>query len=225
MPLCKFCNLKESVKKSHIIPEFMYQHTYDAKHKMVVADDTLDELGERQKGYYEPLLCVDCEQYFNDNFEKPCLSFMKKVPSHAKQGTTVCFDAMPSLELLLLSVIWRASHATGNHWRGVNLGPHESIIKKCLETNATNPSYMFWLYLAVLPDGKIEKGIVSSIQKLNVKGHHLYHFLASGVQFIIKISSHKLLNVTPKSIRFDRTIDAEACDIKHVPSMRVIFNK
>jgi hypothetical protein len=79
--------------------------------------------------------------------------------------------------------------------------------------------------LAATPDGTIEKSIVSFIQRVKVKGHNLYHFIASGVQYIIKISSHRFTkNVKPDPIKFDSDIKAEVYDLRHVPSMHVIFN-
>ncbi len=214
MSICKFCNIKPSIKKSHIIPEFMYKHTYSGTHpKMVVADVELKEIGERQKGYHEPLLCVYCEQYFNENFEIPCVSFIKGVPNNARIGSSIKFTSTPQLELLLLSILWRASLATEKHWKGVNLGPHQDIIKRCLKKKTINSNYSFWVFLSTYEDGKIAKGAVSSVQELKVNGHNFYHFIASGVQFIMEISSHKLIRVNPEPMKFDREMLVKVCNL------------
>jgi len=220
---CKFCNQKPAVKKSHIVPEFMYKPVYDEKHKLVVADKELEELGERQKGYYEPLLCKDCEKYFNDNFEMPCVKFVRNIPEHSSLDSILCFDPTPEIGLLLLSIVWRASHASGKHWQGVNLGAHQNTIKKSLESKIFNPSYEVWVFLVAHDNGKIEKGIVSSVQRLKANGHNLYHFIASGAQFVVKVSSHKLNKVRPVPIQIKEKIYVQVLGIKKAPSLRQMF--
>jgi hypothetical protein len=108
MTTCRFCGQKDSIEKSHIIPEFMYAQTYDEKRKILVLDTDLKELRPRQKGYYEPILCMDCEGYFNDNFEKPCVNLIKKLPDQVAINRLTKIDATPNLDLLLLSIVWRA---------------------------------------------------------------------------------------------------------------------
>ena len=224
MTLCKFCENNPPVKRSHIIPEFMYKHTYSGKHpKMVVVNEEIEQLGERQKGYYEPLLCPKCEGFFNDNFEKPCISFIESVPNTAIIGSNLKVKPPREIVLLMLSIIWRASHATGNHWNEVELGSHQEAIKICLQNKFVKTEYSFWLFLSAYPDGKIEKGIVTSIQKIKVSGHNFYHFISSGIQFIVKISSHKIRNINPEPMDFSREIFVPVCDLRDSPSMRLIF--
>jgi len=220
---CKYCNKQPAVKKSHIIPEFMYKPVYDENHKLVVASKELKELGERQKGYYEPLLCVDCEGYFNDSFEKPCVKLIRNIPDRSNLNNILSFDPTPEIGLLLLSVIWRASHASGEHWQGVSLGSHQEKIKRSLESRVFHPSYEVWMFLVAHDGGKIEKGIVSSVQRLRAKGHNLYHFIASGAQFIVKVSSHKLNKVRPIPLQLNEKIHAQVLGVKEAPSLRQIF--
>jgi len=113
MVSCKFCGQNEAIKKSHIIPEFMCQKTYDEKHRTFVYDAELEELEQRQKGYYEPLLCSICEQYFNSNFEQPSLSFVKKALNVDTRRSTTRLFVNKEVELLLLSILWRASQSKG----------------------------------------------------------------------------------------------------------------
>ena len=220
---CKFCNQKPAVKKSHIIPEFMYKPIYDDKHKLVVANTKLGELGERQKGYYEPLLCMDCEKYFNDNFELPCVKFVRNIPDNSRLESILSFDPTPEIGLLLLSIIWRASHASGEHWQGVNLGAHQNIIKKCLKSKVFNPSYEVWVFLVAHDNGKIEKGIVSPVQRLKANGNSLYHFIASGAQFVVKVSSHKLNKTRTVPLQITKKISVQVLGIKEAPSLCQIF--
>jgi len=67
---CKLCGATAELRQSHIIPEFVYRPLYDSKHRAITfpADSPA---GYLQKGYRAPLLCDVCEQFLNDNFEKP----------------------------------------------------------------------------------------------------------------------------------------------------------
>ena len=89
MVKCKFCGLGDVIKKSHIIPEFMYENTYDDKLRMIAFESDLTQVRLRQKGYYEPILCRNCENFFNVNFEKPCVGLFRALPTQVAQNNFV----------------------------------------------------------------------------------------------------------------------------------------
>ena len=203
----------------------MYEHAYDDKHKMIVLDDELNELKARQKGYYEPILCVDCERIFNECFEQPCVSFFRGLPERAKIGSSIILNGVPKLDLLLMSILWRASMAEGEHWKGLKLGPHQMKLKRCLENRRSDVNYQYWVFLVSANIETVQKGLVSSVQCVKVNGHNLYHFVAGGIQFVIKISSHPLQGISPASMSFDKPFAAKVININDLPSLQVVFKK
>jgi len=87
------------------------------------------------------------------------------------------------------------------------------------------PGYNFWIFLVSSKGRGAEKGIVSTIQRVRVKGHFMYHFVASGLQFMIKVSSHRLDKITPEPIVFGEENIIKTLDILEAPSLREIFTK
>jgi hypothetical protein len=67
MAVCKLCKQEKLLRKSHIIPEFMYQNVYDKNPRRFSAlkinlDDTDKSTRKfEQKGIREFLFCGDCE--------------------------------------------------------------------------------------------------------------------------------------------------------------------
>ncbi len=64
---CKLClNDEKLVKKSHIIPDFMYKDIFDKKHKLYEVTVTKDKDIIKDKlsqtgGYEEQILCQSCD--------------------------------------------------------------------------------------------------------------------------------------------------------------------
>ncbi|MBK9479117.1 MAG: hypothetical protein IPN99_09830 [Bacteroidetes bacterium] len=64
MPTCKLCLQEAELKRSHIIPEFMYSGIYDQDPKRFYEIKIEDEAAKsliQQKGQREYLLCGICE--------------------------------------------------------------------------------------------------------------------------------------------------------------------
>jgi len=64
---CALCLQSRPLKRSHIIPEFMYQNVYDSDPKRFhsltvnIDDEAKSKSKVEQKGIRENLLCADCE--------------------------------------------------------------------------------------------------------------------------------------------------------------------
>ena len=66
MKRCALCQKESELKRSHIIPEFLYKAMYDDKHSFHVLS-SVPELPDSmvQKGLRELLLCGDCETHIS----------------------------------------------------------------------------------------------------------------------------------------------------------------
>ena len=72
MPICRLCHKDRILRKSHIVPEFLYSHLYNEKgHMMGINGIGAKGWKPLQQGIREHLFCEECEQHFNEHFEKP----------------------------------------------------------------------------------------------------------------------------------------------------------
>src|SRR6266508_1378759 len=126
---CKFCAAEAKLQNSHIIPEFFYR--YDDRHRFLNVDMTGRYPGFEQKGTREYLLCRPCEQYFNDQFEKPMkrMWFDRHILPEVLTGDGIIISGLDyaPFKLFHLSVLWRAAVSTSAATT-VLLGPHEERI-------------------------------------------------------------------------------------------------
>jgi len=134
--LCKLCRKDETLKKSHIIPEFLYSALYYEKHRfheIHVDSDTKNKFS--QKGVREPLLYDSCEQYFS-KLER----YASLVLNNGFELTVQRIDGILHFEgvaynkfkLFALSIIWRASVSSLDFFDEVNSDIHEEIIREML---------------------------------------------------------------------------------------------
>jgi hypothetical protein len=87
-----------------------------------------------QNGIKQPLFCEECEQHFNENFEKP---FKRQwidtpaLPARWPESEPVWINVdYRSFKLLHLSVLFRASVATLPTFRCVALGVHQELVRQ-----------------------------------------------------------------------------------------------
>lgn len=124
--LCALCERTRILHRSHIIPEFCYVG-YDHLHRMSEVHRQRPRLRTIQKGYREPLLCQDCEQRLNDEYEKPMKAAWFDRSPLPPQVTTaevlVTGLSYSIFKMFHLSVLWRAAVASGAEYGPVRLPP------------------------------------------------------------------------------------------------------
>ena len=201
--LCKFCKKEKKLRNSHIIPEFFYKHLYDEKHKMIVIDTKKKKFSDKwkiQKGIREHLLCDDCENYFNREFENKfnihwydqnnCISSIS-----INSEVVISVDS-ELLQKLLLSILWRASVSSHRNFKYVNLGQkHEESIRQILLGNQDpfhHNSYEIWGTAITHEDGVVIHDLVCPPLSFKIESHQCYATIFGGIQWYIKVSSHRL---------------------------------
>ncbi len=144
---CKLCGRAlELIKKSHIIPNFMYKEMFDEKNRMMLAN--LKNISERpqfrQSGFHEKyILCAKCEgllstleRYaahflFGGNVKIPTPIEKRLGPDGIKSIMIKKID-YSKLKLCLLSIVWRAHISTNKFFKEVNVGKNENVIREML---------------------------------------------------------------------------------------------
>ncbi|MGI8967036.1 MAG: hypothetical protein ACR2H1_13250, partial [Limisphaerales bacterium] len=144
--LCKLCGKQGELCKSHVLPDMAYNEVInsEAHPRMVIVHDVkegqISDLS-RQTGYWERLLCKECEAQFSKYETYASNHFLNvnlPTPSNAADRMiTLKVDDYRPLKLFLMSVLWRVGVASGDFFRCVDLGPHEARLRKML--HAENP--------------------------------------------------------------------------------------
>ena len=198
-PSCRLCHKVRDLRKSHIIPEFLYRPLYNSKgHVMGINGRCNRGWKPVQKGEREPLFCESCEQYFNEYFEKPFHAqwvAAKLLPNlwHNDDVYWATVD-YSSFKLFHLSVLFRASVTSLPTFAKVSLGPHEEKLRQLtLKRDAAEPhQYPVHGVVVVHPE---THGIVPVVwsrpARSSYDGHRCYGTLYGGVQWWVCVPSHR----------------------------------
>lgn len=137
MSICRLCLHDRKLCKSHIVPEFLYSPLYDSDREMMaITGRGRQGWKPLNKGIWEHLLCSDCEQYLNREYEQPFQDQWAGDDALPRQMTkddvhTATFSYV-SFKLFHLSILFRASVSSNPMFQAIRLGMHEDRIRKML---------------------------------------------------------------------------------------------
>lgn len=195
MPICKLCRKEAVLRKSHIIPEFMYSSMYDNNRFHCISSIPEKANVLKQKGEWEWLLCDDCEQHIAKYERYASLLLKGDTDIGIKAGTKVIefsgIDYRP-FKLFQLSVLWRASISTRPIFREVSLGKHEEIIRNMLLNNEPGEAYKYGcIMLATMHKGEHIDSFIMQPELKRIDGQIGYRFVFGGFWWLYFCSSHK----------------------------------
>jgi hypothetical protein len=133
---CRLCGVEAALRKSHVIPEWLYTPLYDEIHRYHVINAGLDaDRRFEQKGLRERLLCQSCETKFSvyEGYARGVL-FGGQDITVVKYGNGIELRDLDyvKLKLFQLSLLWRAGVARQDFFSKVNLNGDEELIRKML---------------------------------------------------------------------------------------------
>lgn len=147
---CQLCG-KESklIRKSHIIPNFMYKGLFDEDRKMLIAN--LKDLSKKpqmaQSGIFEKnILCENCENIFSKNERytshffngsaSSSLLFKNKISRDGLRTISITGIDYTKLKLCILSILWRAHISKNKFFKNVSIDEkNENVIRRMLLNN------------------------------------------------------------------------------------------
>lgn len=197
MAKCRLCQKDRVLCNSHIVPEFLYGDLYnDQRQLMGITGKGHKGWKPLQKGIREYLLCVDCEQYLNDNYEKPFLkqwTVDSPLPdSMAQDATYSAVYDYPTFKLFHLSILFRSSVSSLPTFRKVNLGAHEERIRQMLISKDSGKDWEYpILGSVVLHGGKVERRLITTPIAGRYEEHIVYEQMYGGVVWHVLVSSHR----------------------------------
>jgi hypothetical protein len=162
-----------------------------------------------QKGIWEPLLCEDCEQHFNEYFEKPFLEQWVRNPKLPDpwnetdiQWITVDYA---SFKLFHLSVLFRAGVSSLPTFQDVQLGPHEEKIRKLLLARSPGEDWQYPVFGYAVVHHKTNRLVqmVSRAVRARLNGQQCYGIMYGGAQWWVGVSSSRNPEFEKVALRAD----------------------
>lgn len=194
---CRLCGKNKPLCDSHIVPEFLYKDLYNENHKMMGINGQGNKGWKPlQQGLYEKLLCESCEQFFNDEYEKPFLqqwTITSPLPDRMREGEVYAglYD-YPKFKLFHLSVLFRASVSSLPSFAAVRLGKHEERIREMLVTK--NPGkvsdYPIFGMAVINMRDEVQRRHMTSPESQRFEGHIAYGQIYGGAMWWVSVSSH-----------------------------------
>lgn len=190
---CQFCLHERKLCKSHIIPKSFYE--LDSW----LISDTLQYPKRRRIGeYVNDILCVECEHYFNVNFDdyaKKTLIDLENVYStrtYHPLDTNKFFtlyrlantDEYEKILVFFISILWRASVTKHKEFQEINLGPFQDEAKQILKNKNINQSKNFEVALFLLTDLKRKINIYS--KRTRIENVTFYILIVGSIKVYIK---------------------------------------
>jgi hypothetical protein len=201
---CKLCGKnKKLLKKSHIIPEFMYQDLFDYKHRIhevsIKQKNQIQSKTRQSGGYDKNILCGNCDNKILGRLERyASLVFYGGIElkienvSNKNQSIYVSVKGIDyrKLKLFLLSILWRASISNLPIFQNVNLGDHEQVIRCKILSNTPGSSVEYPCAIFThLHNPKMPNQIIAEPGCLISDEQQIYAFLISGNLFIFFTST------------------------------------
>ncbi|MCB1209556.1 MAG: hypothetical protein KDK97_09530 [Verrucomicrobiales bacterium] len=227
---CALCHETKDLCKSHIIPEFIFAPLYDKDHRFIEVTDVANGVVKRgQKGYWERLLCVDCEaaisrherhsrRLFVDPLP-PQISGSKRIREHPRLDYT-------AFKLFCLSILWRASVSSLAIFGHVKLGPHEEVIRQILLTGNAGDTLLYPLQIYALHfNGDPLRDFLVEPTHMRVDGHLCYRFVFMGFIIFAFVSSHGIPKTAEKLvIRHDGVIQTFDAELREFAFLRHVWD-
>ncbi|MDP4074319.1 hypothetical protein [Acidovorax sp. A1169] len=134
--LCKLCLREGLLQKSHIFPKSVAKPLRGAKgHLLEVHGRGRYGVEPRQDGLKEELLCTECEAFCNTNYEVPFRDTWKKLRPVEPWVPGTMIQAKvdySTFKLFHLLNLFRAGISQLVELRGVQLGPHEAVLRRMI---------------------------------------------------------------------------------------------
>lgn len=212
---CRLCGKVAELQDSHVVPEFAYASIYDEKHK-IVAFDPLNpsDQWKIQKGLREPMLCRDCEQFLNNNYERWFKElWFDERPLEPLESSDQGILSIPEpgrFKLFHLSVLLRADLASHGQWREVDLGErHRQRLKELVLSGDPGKAHEYPVVCCAIrrspEDPSVWWDLVAPPNPGRMHGM-FYQFTFAGCGWMYYVASHRLPLVETIALRPDGTL-------------------
>lgn len=207
---CKLCGNSSPLKKSHIVPEFVFKPLYDEKHRMhVLSVREPKPRPFRYKGLRERLLCGECEAKLSKYESYASTAFNGKDTETPLDNVIIVKDIeYKQFKLFLLSILWRSSISSLEFFSEVSLGSHEDKVRRMILREDPGPSEKYGIILfALIDNNKIQADLIVQPSRARVYGQVNYRFIFGGFMWVFFVSKQPAPSeVKPLLFREDNTL-------------------
>jgi hypothetical protein len=224
---CLLCREeKPLLKKSHIIPDFMYKGLYGPEHKLVQINlDNPKEKKIRYSGFYQGnILCRECDSILLSGLETYVSAAIfgrgnSKTKQQIRVESIISYDGFQSeryhnldytkVKLFFLSIIWRAHISSQPFFSGVDLGVYgEKIRKMLLAQDAGKEDELETCLVRIKPDETMPYRSLVDFRKLKNNSNSFYVFHMDNMMYHFNISRYRKESIFEKGrVRKDGTMD------------------
>jgi hypothetical protein len=196
MAICALCKKDAELRKSHIIPEFLYKTMYDDKHRFHVLSSVPDlQDAMAQKGLRERLLCDTCEGLLSklERYARGVLSGGETL-DWSRDGSVIYVSGIDytRFKLFQLSILWRAGVSKSPMFKKVVLGPHEPILREMLITaDAGSEAKYPCLTFGLVDDTGQRMDMIVQPERLRIEGHRVYRFIIGGFMWVFFVTTRQ----------------------------------
>lgn len=195
---CALCLRDVELRRSHIIPEFMYETLYDDIHRLQVLSVIPERSNWReQKGLRETLLCDSCEQRISVWERYASLVLKGGVPlTFRQEGNIVHISGLDyrQFKLFQLSMLWRAGISSLQFFEKVQLGHHAEVLRGLLLAGDPGSPGRYGCFMFGLKhDQQAFTGVIMQPGRVRLNNSHLaYRFVFGGFLWAMVASNHDL---------------------------------
>lgn len=222
---CRLWLQDRQLRRSHIIPEFLYTPLYGATHQMRSVQFDLPYIRFPRKGLTEKLLCGVCETllgqyetYFSGQWYG-AQGLPREVPEGVGPIIKHGLD-YTRFKLFHLSILWRASIATLDDFREVALGPHEGRLREMILAGDSGGASDYRLAASVLlrPGSRqVHEGVVGVPAPSRHDGGWMYSSVYGGCIWHCFVS--RGMAVGMDVLQQDGKISISVLDVRSVPGV------
>jgi hypothetical protein len=204
---CKLClEPKKLIKKSHIIPKFMYKGIIGGNLPAMMVNREQSERKRLPIGAYESnILCSNCDNKIlggYENYASRALYGGNLKASECPQFTTVKDPSSPDdlltikvenmdyhkFKFFLLSLIWRASISNHSLFERINIGHNEEVIRRKLFSGQSIPENMFAVGLIALQHEYLDFRKILATGPANPRNHELQVIFVNGIYYLFDLT-------------------------------------
>lgn len=136
---CKLCGKSAVLQNSHIIPRSYYKRLKRESNQLLIIVDN-DEIEPRLSNSdpKEKLLCTECEQFLSVKYESYGTKIFRTSKNVIKQDDRITINGFDykRFYLYFISILWRASLASHDSFKNIDLGDEfEDLLKFCIINN------------------------------------------------------------------------------------------
>src|SRR6266571_3001332 len=219
---CALCREERPLRRSHVIPEFMFDPLYDEKHRFYGVSNIPTKPNQIfQKGPREKLLCDTCEQrmsryesYASDVF------FGNAATQPLRTPTGFLFTRLDykPLKLFFMSILWRLGTTSIPQLKGAELGRHQERVRLllCGDDPADYLTFPAMVTALTFEQRHMPSLIVPPLHS-RVEGRRVWAVVISGFLFHFFVSNRQPpQNVWGGFLQEDGTFTIHLTDIREV---------